>query len=56
MQIHSSFDFVMMGYYIFADSLMHRVAAAEMLYVLEPNKKADAVKLIEDSSNNLAPR
>ncbi|KAK6912114.1 hypothetical protein RJ641_024207, partial [Dillenia turbinata] len=35
------------------DSLMHRAAAAEMLFVLEPNKKAEAVKLIEDSSNNL---
>ncbi|CAK9174650.1 unnamed protein product [Ilex paraguariensis] len=35
------------------DSLMHRAAVAEMLYLLEPNQKADAVKLIEESSNNL---
>ncbi|XP_057532702.1 N-terminal acetyltransferase A complex auxiliary subunit NAA15 isoform X3 [Amaranthus tricolor] len=34
------------------DSLMHRVAVAEMLYLLEPNKKSEAVKLIEESSNN----
>ncbi|GAB4850148.1 N-alpha-acetyltransferase 16, NatA auxiliary subunit [Ancistrocladus abbreviatus] len=37
------------------DSLMHRAAAAEMLYLLEPNKKAEALKLIEDSSNNMVP-
>nr|XP_043623547.1 N-terminal acetyltransferase A complex auxiliary subunit NAA15-like [Erigeron canadensis] len=36
------------------DSLMHRAAAAEMVYCLEPNKKAEAIKLIEESSNNLA--
>ncbi|XP_059645164.1 N-terminal acetyltransferase A complex auxiliary subunit NAA15 [Cornus florida] len=35
------------------DSLMHRAAAAEMLYVLVPDKKAEAIKIIEDSSNNL---
>ncbi|KAI5660569.1 hypothetical protein M9H77_29362 [Catharanthus roseus] len=35
------------------DSLMHRAAVAEMLYVLEPNKKAEAVQLIEDSTNDL---
>ncbi|CAO2815322.1 unnamed protein product [Amaranthus hypochondriacus] len=34
------------------DSLMHRVAVAEMLYLLEPNKKSEAVKLIEESSHN----
>ncbi|CAH9092049.1 unnamed protein product [Cuscuta epithymum] len=33
------------------DSLIHRAAVAELLHVLEPNKKADAVKLIEESSN-----
>ncbi|KAH9714683.1 N-terminal acetyltransferase A complex auxiliary subunit NAA15 [Citrus sinensis] len=38
-----------------ADSLMHRAAAAEMLFVLETNKKSEALKLIEDSTNNLAP-
>ncbi|KAJ0006667.1 hypothetical protein Pint_29917 [Pistacia integerrima] len=37
------------------DSLMHRVAAAEMLYVLEPSKKSEAIKLIEDTTNNLVP-
>ncbi|XP_078432271.1 tetratricopeptide repeat (TPR)-containing protein [Wolffia australiana] len=33
------------------DSLMHRVAAAEMLYLLAPHKKSEAIKLIEDSVN-----
>ncbi|XP_042496121.1 N-terminal acetyltransferase A complex auxiliary subunit NAA15 isoform X1 [Macadamia integrifolia] len=33
------------------DSLMHRAAAAEMLYVLEPEKKSAAIKIIEDSAN-----
>ncbi|KAH8514435.1 hypothetical protein H0E87_007314, partial [Populus deltoides] len=36
-------------------SLMHRAAVAEMLFVLEPNKKREAIKLIEDSTNNPAP-
>ncbi|XP_010532133.1 PREDICTED: N-alpha-acetyltransferase 15, NatA auxiliary subunit-like [Tarenaya hassleriana] len=36
-------------------SLMHRAAYAEMLYVLDPSKKSDAVKLIEDSTNNIVP-
>lgn len=35
------------------ESLMHRAAVAEMLYLLEPNKKPEAVKLIEESSNNM---
>ncbi|KAG9459346.1 hypothetical protein H6P81_003854 [Aristolochia fimbriata] len=34
------------------DSLMHRAAAGEMLYMLEPEKKPEAVKLIEESTNN----
>ncbi|KAJ0977810.1 hypothetical protein J5N97_013284 [Dioscorea zingiberensis] len=38
------------------DSLMHRAAAAEMLYVLEPEKKAEAIKIIEESTNNFAQR
>ncbi|XP_039161973.1 N-terminal acetyltransferase A complex auxiliary subunit NAA15-like [Eucalyptus grandis] len=38
------------------DSLMHKAAAAEMLYLLEPSNKGKAVKLIEDSSNNLVQR
>ncbi|RWR77484.1 Tetratricopeptide repeat-containing domain-containing protein [Cinnamomum micranthum f. kanehirae] len=33
------------------DSLMHRAAAAEMMYVLEPEKKLEAIKLIEESIN-----
>ncbi|XVF25039.1 hypothetical protein REPUB_Repub13aG0179400 [Reevesia pubescens] len=37
------------------DSLMHRVAVAEMLYTLDPTKKVEAVKLIEDSSNKVVP-
>ncbi|XVF26699.1 hypothetical protein REPUB_Repub14bG0040800 [Reevesia pubescens] len=37
------------------DSLMHRVAVAEMLYTLDPTKKLEAVELIEDSSNKVVP-
>ncbi|KAL6996526.1 N-alpha-acetyltransferase 16, NatA auxiliary subunit [Sarracenia purpurea var. burkii] len=37
------------------DSLMHRAAVAEMVYVLDPSKKDEAIKLLEDSSNNLVP-
>ncbi|XP_021898356.1 N-terminal acetyltransferase A complex auxiliary subunit NAA15-like [Carica papaya] len=36
-------------------SLMHRAAVAEMMCVLDPSKKAEAVKLIEDSTNNVVP-
>ncbi|ONK76623.1 uncharacterized protein A4U43_C03F30260 [Asparagus officinalis] len=36
-------------------SLMHRAAAAEMIYVLEPQRKLEAIKIIEDSKSNLAP-
>ncbi|KAJ4952475.1 hypothetical protein NE237_029307 [Protea cynaroides] len=35
------------------DSLMSRAAAAEVLYVLEPKKKSEAIKIIEDSTKNL---
>lgn len=42
--------------FFFADSLMHRAASAEMLCILDPNKKAEAVKLIEESPNDLVPR
>ena len=35
-------------------SLTHRAAAAEMMYLLEPDKKLQAIKLIEDSINNTA--
>ncbi|CAN1836317.1 N-terminal acetyltransferase A complex auxiliary subunit NAA15 [Linum perenne] len=38
------------------ESLVHRAAVAEMLYVLEPSKKSEAIKLIEDSSNNTVLR
>lgn len=38
------------------DSLMHRAAVAEMLYVLEPDKKPEAIKLIEESTNNIVPK
>ncbi|KMZ70167.1 putative NMDA receptor-regulated protein [Zostera marina] len=34
-------------------SLMHRAAAAEMLYVLDSTKKIEALKLITDSTNNV---
>lgn len=37
------------------DSLLHRVAVAEMLYALEPDKKLEAIQLILDSTNNKAP-
>ncbi|CAM8997376.1 unnamed protein product [Rhodiola kirilowii] len=37
------------------DSLMHRAAAAEMLYLLEPNRKAESIKIIEESTNCLLP-
>ncbi|KAA3479374.1 N-alpha-acetyltransferase 16, NatA auxiliary subunit [Gossypium australe] len=37
------------------DSLMHRVAVAEMLFTLDPTDKPEAVKLIEDSSNKVVP-
>jgi len=41
---------------LFTDSLMHRAAFGEMLYVLDPNRRPEAVKLIEGSTNNLVPR
>ncbi|KAJ3670740.1 hypothetical protein LUZ60_008166 [Juncus effusus] len=34
------------------DSLMHRAAYADMMYLLEPEKKLEAIKIIEDSVNN----
>ncbi|KAB2008135.1 hypothetical protein ES319_D10G078100v1 [Gossypium barbadense] len=37
------------------DSLMHRVAVAEMLFTLDPTEKPETVKLIEDSSNKVVP-
>ncbi|XP_023514565.1 N-terminal acetyltransferase A complex auxiliary subunit NAA15-like [Cucurbita pepo subsp. pepo] len=38
------------------DSLMHRAAVAEMLNLLEPQRKSEAIKLIEESTNNMVPR
>lgn len=36
-----------------ADSLVHRAAYAEMLYILDPSKKTEAIKIIEDSTNKV---
>lgn len=33
-------------------SMMHRAAFGEMMYILDPNRRAEAVKLIEGSTNN----
>ncbi|XP_023548247.1 N-terminal acetyltransferase A complex auxiliary subunit NAA15 isoform X2 [Cucurbita pepo subsp. pepo] len=38
------------------DSLMHRAAVAEMLNLLEPQRKYEAIELIEESTNNMVPR
>ncbi|MED6120077.1 N-alpha-acetyltransferase 16, NatA auxiliary subunit [Stylosanthes scabra] len=38
------------------DSLMHRAAFAEILNILDSNKKSEAVKLVEESTNNFVPR
>ncbi|KAL5056904.1 hypothetical protein RYX36_028508 [Vicia faba] len=37
-------------------SLMHRAAVGEMVYLLDPNRRSEAVKLIEGSTNNLVSR
>ncbi|KAL3633012.1 N-alpha-acetyltransferase 16, NatA auxiliary subunit [Castilleja foliolosa] len=37
------------------DSLNHRAAVAEMIFVMEPNKKKEAINLIEESSIDLVP-
>lgn len=34
--------------------MRHRAAVAEMIFVLEPHKKQDAIKLIEESSGDLS--
>ncbi|GKA67091.1 ribonuclease H-like domain-containing protein [Tanacetum coccineum] len=39
---------------MYSPSLMHRAVVAEMIFCLQPKKKAEAVKLIEESSNNTA--
>ncbi|OIW11907.1 hypothetical protein TanjilG_18180, partial [Lupinus angustifolius] len=38
------------------DSLTHRAAFAEILYILDSNRKSEAVEFIEGSTNNLVPR
>lgn len=38
---------------LLSDSLTHRAAVAEMMFVLEPHKKEEAIKLIEESSDDL---
>lgn len=35
---------------------MHRAAVAEMLNLLEPQRKSEAIKLIEESTNDMVPR
>ncbi|KAF5466665.1 hypothetical protein F2P56_016572 [Juglans regia] len=40
----------------FKDSLLHRAAVAEMFYVLEPDRKLEAIRLIEESTNNMVPK
>ncbi|KAF8103376.1 hypothetical protein N665_0188s0313 [Sinapis alba] len=35
------------------DSLVHRAAYAEMLYLLDPSKKTESIKTIEDSTNKV---
>ncbi|KAG4945020.1 hypothetical protein AAZX31_15G012600 [Glycine max] len=37
------------------DSLTHRAAFGETLYILDPNRRSEAVKLIEGSPNNIVP-
>ncbi|PIA65249.1 hypothetical protein AQUCO_00100614v1 [Aquilegia coerulea] len=37
----------------YKDSLMHRAAAAEMMFVLEPERKLEAIKIIEDTTDKL---
>ncbi|CAL0325972.1 unnamed protein product [Lupinus luteus] len=38
------------------DSLTHRAAFAEIIYILDSKRKSEAVKFIEGSTNNLVPR
>lgn len=42
--------------YTFAGSLMHRAAYGEMMYILDPNRRTEVVKLIEESTDNLVSR
>ena len=37
----------------FAVSLVHRAAYAEMLYRLDPSKKTESIKVIEDSTKKV---
>lgn len=45
--------FLFLFFLSLVDSLRHRAAVAEMVFVLEPNKKKEATSLIEESSNDL---
>ncbi|EYU21564.1 hypothetical protein ABFS82_09G099700 [Erythranthe guttata] len=38
------------------DSLRHRAAVAEMIFVTEPSRKKEAISLIEESSSDLLPQ
>ncbi|KAL5072633.1 hypothetical protein RYX36_011617 [Vicia faba] len=38
------------------DSLMHIAAFTEILYILDSNRKSEAVKLIEESASKIVPR
>ncbi|KAL6568104.1 N-alpha-acetyltransferase 16, NatA auxiliary subunit [Orobanche hederae] len=38
------------------DSLRHRAAVAEMIFVMEPDKAKEAIKLIEESPINVVPK
>lgn len=35
---------------------MHRAAFVEILHILDSNRKSEAVKFIEESTNNIVPR
>ncbi|BAT98535.1 hypothetical protein LR48_Vigan406s014400 [Vigna angularis] len=38
------------------DSLMHRAAFVEILHILDSNRKSEAVKFVEETTNNTVPR
>ncbi|XP_057451305.1 N-terminal acetyltransferase A complex auxiliary subunit NAA15-like [Lotus japonicus] len=40
----------------YEDSLMHRAAFGEMMYVLDPSRRSEAVKIIEGSTNSPVSR
>lgn len=54
MILHSFFIFNnLIIFFFFVDSLAHRAAVAEMMFVLEPNKKKEAINLIVESPKDL---